>query len=241
MPQQENTDLKSEYADKVRADLDRNTAEQDRIRVEIGTLQSQLATLENDHEMLRNMSAALGDAAKKSGVPAPRQVKSSGGTARARKSPVKKSPVKKSAAEKSATDKTSAEKTAAPAAKAPAAKSPAAKAPAKKVTAKKPAAAKSAEKKGTAEKGPALSELIHDYLNTQAEPRTAREIAQALTDARPGRTISDNLVRTTTERLVARSRAERMKQGTTVYYTATKDATASTGAEPAGQPAVTAA
>ncbi|MFK4227815.1 hypothetical protein [Streptomyces sp. NPDC019890] len=208
MTVQENTTLKVAYAGKVAADLAENTAEQDRIRAEIETLQTQLATLENDHALLESVSAALGDTT--GAVPAPRR----------------------------ATKKTAA------VAKKPAAKKPAAKKPADAVAPKKAGAKKEATKKATtvaakktaattggakeantgADKGPALTELIHAHLSSQSEPRTAREIAKALADANPGRNVNDNLVRTTTERLVARSRVDRVKQGSTVYYTAKADA-----------------
>lgn len=63
---------------------------------------------------------------------------------------------------------------------------------------------------------------MHQHLSGQTEPRTAAEIAKALAEAHPERNINDNLVRTTTERLVARSRVVRAKQGATVFYTAAK-------------------
>ncbi|HET6358173.1 hypothetical protein [Streptomyces sp.] len=102
------------------------------------------------------------------------------------------------------------------------------------VAAKKAAATTGGAKAANtaADKGPALTELIHAHLSSQSEPRTAREIAKALADANPSRNVNDNLVRTTTERLVARSRVERVKQGSTVYYTAKTDA-APAASEPA--------
>ncbi|MGW4029653.1 hypothetical protein ACWEFL_10045 [Streptomyces sp. NPDC004838] len=217
MPQVENTDLKSAYADKVRGDLEENTVEQDRVRADIATLQEQLAVLEQDHELLRSMNAALGG-----GKNAPAAGRSTPGKARAKKAAAKKATVKKATASRPA---------AKPAAKV--AEKPAEKAASKK-PAKKPAktvpAARSAADKAAPEKGPALTDLIHRHLVAQSEPRTAREIARALADAHPERNTSDNLVRTTTERLVARGRAERAKQGITVYYTAVAAATAPTAA-----------
>ncbi|WP_030293363.1 hypothetical protein [Streptomyces katrae] len=196
MTAQEQT-LKSQYAEKVTADLELNTAEQERIRKEIASLQEHLAALEQDQQLLTGMRAAIGDT--KVAVPAPR--------------PGKKTPTK-AAATKTATTAT-------------AKKATAKKAPAKRATVKKATAVKAAAKKPVAEKAPAskekpvpLTELIHQHLSGQTEPKTAREIAQALTTAHPDRNLSDNLVRTTTERLVARSLAERAKQGSTVYYTA---------------------
>nr|WSW49142.1 hypothetical protein OG296_39450 [Streptomyces sp. NBC_01001] len=205
--------LKSQYAEKVTADLALNTAEQERIRKEIASLQENLTGLEQDHELLVGMRAAIGDTP--TAVPAPRTGKKTATSAR------------KPAAAKSATT--------ADTKKATAKKATAVKAVAKKPAAKKPVAEKAAAAK---EKPVPLTELIHQHLSGQAEPKTAREIAQALTTAHPDRNLSDNLVRTTTERLVARSMAERAKQGSTVYYTAIQHNTPAAEA-PAAVPAQT--
>ncbi|MGW6507250.1 hypothetical protein ACWGCP_06800 [Streptomyces niveus] len=186
MPAQESNTLKAQYAQKVTADLEQNTAEQERIRREISSLQEKLSGLEQDHELLVGMRAALGDTGT---VPAPRRTG-------------KKTTTKKTAVNK-ATKKAAGRKTAVEAAKTV----------------------------STGEKAPSLSDLIHQHLSGQSEPLTAGEIAKALTAAHPQRNISDNLVRTTTERLVAKSRVERTKQGSTVYYTVSKqDDSASTTA-----------
>ncbi|WP_328619116.1 hypothetical protein [Streptomyces sp. NBC_00354] len=210
--------LKSQYAEKVTADLALNTAEQERIRKEIASLQENLTGLEQDHELLVGMRAAIGDTP--TAVPAPRTGKKTATSAR------------KPAAAKSATT--------ADTKKATAKKATAVKAVAKKPAAKKPAAKKPVAEKAAAakEKPVPLTELIHQHLSGQAEPKTAREIAQALTTAHPDRNLSDNLVRTTTERLVARSMAERAKQGSTVYYTAIQHNTPAAEA-PAAVPAQT--
>lgn len=199
MAAQEQT-LKSQYVEKVTADLELNTAEQERIRKEIASLQEHLTALEQDQQLLIGMRAAIGDTTV--AVPAPRPGKKT-----ATKTATKVAT--KAAGTKTAT--TATEK----------------KATAKRTTVKKATAVKAAAKKPVAEKAPAskekpvpLTELIHQHLSGQTEPKTAREIAQALTTAHPDRNLSDNLVRTTTERLVARSLAERAKQGSTVYYTA---------------------
>ncbi|WP_237330397.1 hypothetical protein [Streptomyces sp. BA2] len=107
---------------------------------------------------------------------------------------------------------------------------------------KEPAAAKSkaqdnpaksapkfAAKKATAPaSGPSLVELIHSHLGQRNEPRSAAEITTALTWACPERTIKTTVVRTTVEGLVAKGRAHRTKQGSSVFYTT---------ATPAGSPA----
>ncbi|GHE26794.1 hypothetical protein [Streptomyces vinaceus] len=208
--------LKSQYAEKVAADLDLNTGEQERIRQEIASLQERLAGLEQDHALLVGMRAALGDVVTP--VPAPRAGRKSATATAVTTAPAKRTPAKKETATKETAKKATVKKPAAKqtaAAKATAAKA-AAKEPAKAAV-KEPAKAKAV---ASEEKQVPLTELIHRHLSGQAEPKTAREIAQALKAADPGRSVSDNLVRTTTERLVARSLAERVKQGATVYYTA---------------------
>ncbi|HET6354618.1 hypothetical protein [Streptomyces sp.] len=203
MTDQLNTTLKAAYAGKVAADLAENAAEQDRIRAEIETLQAQLITLETDHALLESVSAALGDTT--GAVPAPRRAVKK--TADVAKKAASKKTADAVAPKKAGAKKDAAKKTTAVAAKKSAAT---------------PGGAKAAST--AADKGPALTELIHAHLSSQSEPRTAREIAKALADANPGRNVNDNLVRTTTERLVGRSRVDRVKQGSTVYYTAKADA-----------------
>ncbi|MFJ5808465.1 hypothetical protein [Streptomyces sp. NPDC093093] len=244
MPTQEIPTLKSQYAEKVTADLDLNTAEQGRIREEITSLQERLAGLEQDHELLVGMRSALGDNAL--AVPGPRSGKKPATAAPAATS-TRKQAGAKAAATGSAKKATATKTSAAPkstTAKSATAKSTAAKSAATKATATKSAetkaAAVAAEPKPAAAKQPAakkpvakkaaasdknqvpLTELIHQHLTGQTEPKTAGEISQALAIAHPDRSLNDNLVRTSTERLVARSLAERAKQGSTVYYTATR-------------------
>lgn len=90
---------------------------------------------------------------------------------------------------------------------------------AEKTTSKKPAAAPKATAAKAAQ--PTLVELIRRHLAEQSEPRSAAEIATALDQAHPDRTVKTTVVRTTLENLVAKSHAQRTKQGTSVYYTAT--------------------
>ncbi|MFB7054106.1 hypothetical protein ACFCXT_13435 [Streptomyces vinaceus] len=205
--------LKSQYAEKVAADLDLNTGEQERIRQEIASLQERLAGLEQDHALLVGMRAALGDVVTP--VPAPRAGRKTEPAAAVTAAPAKRAPAKKETAGKATVKKATVKKAAAKPAPA-GGKATAAKTAAKGAV-KEPAKAKAVASK---EKQVPLTELIHRHLSGQAEPKTAREIAQALKTADPDRSVSDNLVRTTTERLVARSLAERVKQGATVYYTA---------------------
>jgi len=67
---------------------------------------------------------------------------------------------------------------------------------------------------------PTLVELIRRHLAEQREPRSAAEVAAALGQAHPERAIKTTVVRTTLEGLVAKNKAQRAKQGTSVFYTA---------------------
>jgi cell division septum initiation protein DivIVA len=89
---------------------------------------------------------------------------------------------------------------------------PPAKKAAQKPTAKTADTAKAAE--------PTLVELIRRYLAEQTEPRSAAEVSTALDQARPDRDIAPKVVRLTLEGLVAKSQAERSKQGRSVFYSA---------------------
>ena len=91
-----------------------------------------------------------------------------------------------------------------------------------KAAAKKPAA--KAEGATTAAQ-PTLVELIRRHLAESKEP----EISTALGQAHPERQITTKVVRVTLEGLVAKSQAERSKQGRSVFYTAPAP-------EPAGGP-----
>ncbi|MFE9795476.1 hypothetical protein ACFYRL_27510 [Streptomyces goshikiensis] len=240
MPPQETTTLKSQYADKVTADLELNTAEQERIRDEIASLQERLTALEQDHELLIGMRAALGDTLAV--VPGPRADKKTPTSAGAKgrktaasatsTTAAKKAP-NKASANKPAAKKATAKK-ATPAKATPAKATPAKATPAKATPAKAIPAKATAEKADTSgETRAPLTGLIHQHLSAQKEPKTAGEITQALAAAHPERLLNGNLVRTTTERLVARALVERSKQGSTVYYTAVP-AKGTAGETPAG-------
>ncbi|WP_369166382.1 hypothetical protein AB5J49_00045 [Streptomyces sp. R28] len=92
---------------------------------------------------------------------------------------------------------------------------------AKAPTAEKPAAKKQTGKKSDAKTvQPTLVELVRTHLTEQSEPRSAAEIATALSQAHPARGVKTTVVRTTVENLVARNQAQRTKQGNSVFYTA---------------------
>ncbi|MCX4920184.1 hypothetical protein OID55_41220 [Streptomyces sp. NBC_00715] len=95
---------------------------------------------------------------------------------------------------------------------------------AKKAAPKKTPAKASAVKAAKPASGSAaqlsLVDLVRDLLEQTGEPRSAAEITTALTKAHPDRSIKTTVVRTTVENLVAKSQAQRAKQGSSVFYTA---------------------
>ncbi|MER5689507.1 hypothetical protein [Streptomyces sp. NPDC002205] len=91
-----------------------------------------------------------------------------------------------------------------------------------KATASKKSAAKAPSAKAPkTDTKPTLVSLIRGHLEQQSEPRSATEISAALTKANPDRGVKTTVVRTTLEGLVAKSQAQRTKQGSSVLYTAT--------------------
>ncbi|MFD9465041.1 hypothetical protein [Streptomyces sp. NPDC060027] len=78
---------------------------------------------------------------------------------------------------------------------------------------------------------PTLVELIRRHLLELKEPRSAAEVSAALGQAHPERQFADKVVRVTLEGLVAKSQAERTKQGRSVFYTAPKSAAVAPEAE----------
>ncbi|MEU2583986.1 hypothetical protein ABZ612_13640 [Streptomyces avermitilis] len=175
-------------------DLARNTKEQERISEEIDALQEQLRALQQDHSTLVNIHQALGIAT------APVE------SASARKNTAVPAPRTKAATERPAGKRTRTTKGAA------AQSSPSQSSKAAKKPTTKDVAAKAVTK-------PTLVELIHSYLAEQREPRSAAEITSALGQTHTDRHIQTNVVRTTLEGLVAKSRALRTKQGSSVFYT----------------------
>ncbi|MFC9684052.1 hypothetical protein [Streptomyces sp. NPDC056948] len=88
-------------------------------------------------------------------------------------------------------------------------------------TPRKGAKEPAAKAAGTAKAAqPTLVELIRRHLAEHKEPRSAAEITTALSQAHPDRDIAAKVVRVTLEGLVAKSQADRTKQGRSVFYTA---------------------
>ncbi|GGV25765.1 hypothetical protein GCM10010277_06930 [Streptomyces longisporoflavus] len=206
---QESAGVQAQYAVRVAEDLENNRKEQERIGNEVATLQEQLQELEADHAVLLSMQQALGSpaadatakkAAPRKAVPAPRTGKNNSTAARAKKPAAAKPAAAKAKDKPAAKDKDKAAKST------------------PKAAAKKPAAPAA---------GPTLVELIDNHLGQQKEPRSAAEITTALAKARPDRALKTTVVRTTVEGLVAKGRAVRTKQGSSVFYTAAAPADSS--------------
>jgi hypothetical protein len=187
------TGLTSQYAAQVTSDLERNAKEQERISTDIAALQEQLAALQHDHTVLVNVQQVLGVS------PTPVQP-----AATPDSSTVPAPRSKKTAGEPGAAKQTRAKK-----------------ATDTGTAAKKSAATKPASKTGVS-KGvlPTLVELVRSHLTEQSDPRSATDVATALDTAHPERGIKTTVVRTTLENLVAKNKAQRTKQGSSVYYTA---------------------
>ncbi|MFI5799749.1 hypothetical protein [Streptomyces sp. NPDC051677] len=83
---------------------------------------------------------------------------------------------------------------------------------------------------------PKLVGLVREHLTGQHEPRSAAEIASVLEQQHPEREIKTKIVRLTLEGLVAKSQAQRTKQGRSVFYTAPDTAEPAPQDEPAAQP-----
>jgi len=218
---QEATELKSQYAAQVAADLERNAKEQHRLGAEVAALQEQLQTLQRDQALLVSVQQALGskspadEAREEAGptvatVPAPRKAPAADKPARGKKAAAVKPKAKKATAEKAVADKATTEK----------------------ATTEKAAAAKPA---ATAPAQPTLGTLIHEHLSGQSEPRSAAEVTTALAQTHPERNVKTTVVRTTLEGLVAKGRVERAKQGMSVFYTVVGAAADSSGSEDSGE------
>lgn len=221
--------LQSQYAAQFADHLADNREEQARLRKRLEQLEADEAWLV---KALETVSAPAEDktdtgAQAPEGEPAPPQDNTSGLTEPTEAAePSEATDVEASAAvPKQRQDKP---------AEAPAKKTTAKKTAVKETTAKKARAKKSGAKKAAAKQAPAakkktaakagepsLGELLLSVLGKHAgQPRTAGEVAGDLEREYPERARDINTVRNTLERLVAKSRVERMKQKNTVLYTA---------------------
>ncbi|WP_329524792.1 hypothetical protein [Streptomyces sp. NBC_01462] len=209
----ETTELQSQYAAQLTADLERNTKEQERISAEVTALQELLEALRRDQDLLVNLRRTLGDEAPAAaGAKAAEAAVTVASVPRQASAAPKSKPVKQQ--QKAAAAKPAKASEAVKATKPVKAVKTTSKSAGTKAAAKTPAPAPAAAGK------PTLVELIHDHLSRQSEPRSAAEITSTLSETHPERGVKATVVRTTVEGLVAKGRAQRSKQGTSVYYTA---------------------
>ncbi|WP_134655885.1 hypothetical protein [Streptomyces sp. H23] len=201
------TEVASQYAAQVAADLESNAKEQERIGAEVATLQERLTALQHDHNVLVNIQQALAGATSVS----------------AAESTVVPSPSKEVAAEPAGGKRTRTKKDAAAQTRKTAKKTAVKKSP---VT---DAAPKTAATKSSA---PTLVDLVRRHLTAQHEPRSAAEVSLAVNQAHPERATRTTVVRNTLEGLVAKQQAQRTKQGSSVYYTAISAQEQSAASEP---------
>jgi hypothetical protein len=198
------TGLTHQYSAQVAADLETNLKEQERISGDIAALQQQLAALQHDHSVLVNIQQALGvTQTTKEPTPSTETATVPSPRQKAKSAPRSKQTARKSTAAREGTS-------------------------AKKSTAaqERTTAKKSTAKSETKAAQPTLVGLIRHHLTEQGEPRSAAEISAALGQAHPERDIKTKVVRVTLEGLVARSQAQRTKQGSSVFYTAPEAETA---------------
>ncbi|MEK0097685.1 hypothetical protein WDA79_04045 [Streptomyces sp. A475] len=186
------TSVTSQYATQVAQDLELNAKEQERIGAELSALQAQLVVLQDDQSVLHSIQKTLGSRA-----------------ASAPSTPEPSTSLPQQASGKNTTTRRAPSKTAA---KAPSAKKTTAQA-------KKDKTQRAELKSATASAQPTLIALIRTHLDQQKEPRSAAEVTSALAEAHPQRKIKSTVVRTTLENLVAKSQAQRSKQGASVLYT----------------------
>lgn len=191
------TELTSHYSAQVSADLENNTKEQERVSEEVALLQAQLAALQRDHQVLVSIQRAIETAP---GSPEPAAPSDSVAVPAAR-TPRKKPAIKSGAGKQTQTKQTSPE-------------------PARTASGKQTPQKPTGRSEAASSTQPTLVELVRRHLAEQREPRSAAEITTALGTAHPDRGIKTTVVRTTLEGLVARTQAQRTKQGSSVYYTA---------------------
>ncbi|MGW7600496.1 BlaI/MecI/CopY family transcriptional regulator [Streptomyces antimycoticus] len=199
----DNTNLKSQYASQITADIERNTAEHERLSADLATLQQQLTVLEDNRVLLLSMRQSLGDEATGDILPENTSATGSENGSSATRKPTSL----------------------------PAARKPKKKVSTTSDKPKGAESGKSRTKR-TREAGPTLQDLIRDDLTQHSEPRSANEVTTALTQTLPDREIKATVVRSTLESLVAKGQVHRTKQQRAVFYSAVVPDAAAGTAEP---------
>ena len=208
--------LRPDYEARLATDLQQNQEEHERVTAQIAELNELLRTLEQDRAMLLSMQRAV----SAEDQPTTDQAQPAGsGTAT----------IEMAVSETASSAKGSAQ---VPAAR----KEPDGK---KSRRTARAATTRAAKKPAgdTAAAKPKATELVREYVAGVTEPKSAAEVAQAISTAHPSLKINANAVRMGLEALVAKGLAERVPQGRSVYYepaahlaakpaTSTADATA---------------
>ncbi|MER5967761.1 hypothetical protein [Streptomyces sp. NPDC002057] len=220
-----NPSIQTKYAEQLAADLATNQSQQAELSVRLSQLQEEekwlittlqsLPTVGGGKPVSNTVPAGAG--APETAVPQPRAAKPASTAAPAKRTPARKATKAKPAAKKAPVVETSAKE--APAPVAPVAQPVAVeKAPAAKKTAVRKTAA-AATKKNVKSTGPTLGELLKVLLSQQpGEPKKVSEISTELKAAHPERATSDQVVRNTLERLVAKDGLDKdTRQGIALY------------------------
>ncbi|MEU0134549.1 hypothetical protein ABZ172_11010 [Streptomyces sp. NPDC006296] len=183
--------ISADYAQRIEDDLAANRSEQDRARAELTRLQDEIAQLEEGERILVRMQDVLGDA-----------VKSASRAGKGRRAPASVPAARSAGGGAAAKKRGSTPKSGARAGQ--------------RSDAGRTASSRKVSSKGTG--GPTWRELVTSYLAGQREPKSAAEVAAALTEAHPQRSPQVTVVRNTLEQGVAHGLLERSKQGRSVYY-----------------------
>ncbi|GHJ42462.1 hypothetical protein [Streptomyces sp. TS71-3] len=216
----DHTNLKTQYAAQVTADLESNAREQERIASEIGTLQSKLGELERDHALLLSMQQALATDPPGT-VPGTltSDTATAGAPSRARLPRARKP---RDGAEEKGPKGGRGTKSAKQGAGGRSGRGAKAAADG----GKERSGRRSRRGAGT----PTLREVVSSLLSGHGQPRSAAEVTTALSEQHPEREVSPTVVRNTLEALVAKGQAHRSKQQKSVFYSSVEPAggTAST-------------
>ncbi len=181
--------LRPDYEARLAADLQRITAQ-------IAELNEQLRTLEQDRAMLLSMQRTVSEEHQPTTDQAQPAGPSTGTTELA-------------PSETAASAKGSA--------RVPAARTEQGRKKSRTARAATTRAARKPAGGGAAAK-PTTTELVREYVAGVTEPKSAAEVAQAISTAHPSLKINANAVRMGLEALVAKGLAERVPQGRSVYY-----------------------
>jgi len=193
--------LQSEYEAKLAADLEQNGKERERVTSQLDALAAELQVLEQNRTLLLSVQQAVGV-----------------GGAKAAKA---RAEVPTGSAEERAAGKGKPVAPRQRAAKVPAAREANGRKASKVV---KPLASSGRVKPakagpgGNGDRKPSLVQLVRDQVTGSHEPRSAAEVAVAVSARHPERSANVNGVRMALESLVAKAVVQRSQQGRAVFY-----------------------